>query len=358
MNEPKVTVVLSTFNQAPYIRQAMDSILMQKTNFFFDILAADDSSTDGTQEIILEYQKHYPDLIRTYFTPENIGDCKKFTNCIDLGLLHGEYLAHLEGDDYWLSDDRLQILADFLDTHPSYSRVSHRTLIVDENGNEKGYDMPLEKCERTFTIENFLAGEQYSSVDSMYRNYYRQAGKKYHAILLASKNLSDFQEMFITQDYGPVYVLADCLSAYRSRSKQGISNYNSVMSAEQRSADKITVVKAVESFYAGKYDLTPRILREQKKLFSNAVMIRDSSAFLRARSYSTEDDARIILPELLYRLLRARDRDGRSFLKANLTKKEMQTLRLAFLPYCVRRWINRGRNAAHEDQIRGYVVHS
>ncbi len=356
MENVKVTVVLSTFNQAPYIRQAIDSILMQKTCFPFEILAADDASSDGTQEIILEYEKQYPNLISHYFTPENLGDCKKFTNCIDLGLLHGEYLAHLEGDDYWLREDRLQILADFLDTHPEYSRVSHRTLIVDENGIEKGYDMPLEKSDRTFTIENFLAGEQYSDVDSMYRNYYRQAGTKYHGILLASKNLSDFQDMFITQDFGPVYILPDCLSAYRSRSAQGAFNYNSLMSAERRSVDKITVAKAVEAFYEGKYDLTPRIYREQKKLIRNAVRLRDQAALQRARAYVPASEMKRLLSELMYQIIRGRDRAGRDFLKENLTDQEKRALSIGFLPYCLRRWASRNRRDGAEETIRGYVV--
>ena len=351
-----MTVVLSTFNQATYIRQAIESVLMQKTNFSFEILVADDCSSDGTQGIILEYEKEYPDLIHHYFTPENLGDCKKFTNCIDKGLLRGDYLAHLEGDDYWIRDDRLQILADFLDSHPTYSRVSHRTLIVDENGLEKGYDMPLAMCNRTFTIKNFLAGEQYSSVDSMYRNYYRNAGCKYHELLLASRNLSDFQGMFITQEYGPVYILADCFSAYRSRTAQGEFNYNSLMSAERRSIDKINVVRAVETFYAGKYDLTPRIFREQKKLITNAVMLRDVSALTRARSYVTEGAMRKILTEQIYLLLRAHDREGRKFLKENLTNREKRMLSRDFLPYCVHRWTDHAKNRNKEDKVRGYIV--
>ena len=356
MKNIKVTVVLSTYNQAPYIAQAIESILMQKTNFVYEILASDDASSDGTREIILDYEKKYPSLISHYFTTENIGDCRKFTNCLDAGLLHGEYLAHLEGDDYWLREDRLQILADFLDSHPTYSRVSHRTLIVDEEGNEKGYDMPLDKCDRTFTIESFLAGEQYSSVDSMYRNYYREAGKKYHGILLSSKNLSDFQEMFITQDFGPVYVLSDCLSAYRSRSIQGESNYNSLMNAERRSIDKITVVKAVESFYQGKYDLTPRIFREQKKLITNAVRLQDQTVLQRARNYVSADAMKKILPELLYRVIREKKKGERDFLLKNITAQEKQSMYAGFVSYCLRYWLQRVRKKDAEEKIRGYVV--
>ena len=89
-NDIKVTVYLSTYNQQEYVAQALDSILMQKTSFPFEIIAADDCSTDDTQKIILDYQKRYPGMIETYFTNPNVGGCKKLTDCIDLGLFRGE----------------------------------------------------------------------------------------------------------------------------------------------------------------------------------------------------------------------------------------------------------------------------
>ena len=125
----KVTVYLSTYNQAEYVAQALDSILMQKTSFDFEVIAADDCSTDRTQEIILEYADRYPGKIIPYFTNPNVGGCRKLTDVIDAGLFRGEYLAYLEGDDYWLGEDRLQTLVDFLEAHPEYSRVSHKRLV-------------------------------------------------------------------------------------------------------------------------------------------------------------------------------------------------------------------------------------
>ena len=130
MENVKVTVWLSTYNQEPYVAQALDSILMQKTDFPFEIVAADDCSTDRTQEIILDYQKRYPGKIVTFFPEQNLGGCRKLTGCIDAGLFRGEYLSFLEGDDYWLGEDRLQTLVEFLETHPEYSRVAHRRKVA------------------------------------------------------------------------------------------------------------------------------------------------------------------------------------------------------------------------------------
>ena len=353
MENVKVTVILSTFNQAPYIAQAIDSVLMQKTNFAFEILVADDCSTDGTQDIILEYQKRYPNLIRTYFTPQNVGGCRKFIDCLEQGLLLGDYLAFLEGDDYWLRKDRLQLLADFLDAHPEYVRVSHRTMIVDENGNQKAFDLPLKECGRAFSIEDFLAGKQYSFVDSMYRNYYRDAGGRYYELILASRYMSDFQEMFITEDFGKVYILPDCLSAYRSRSKASESNYNSIMSEELRSVDFIQVARAVEAFYQGRYDLSPTIRNRQKRLVFGAVELRDKEMFGRSRAFISEKEMRAIAPEVLFRLLRRKDLAGAAFLKQCLTRQEKFGLFWRLISYAIH---CRTHNAADEEKLRGYLL--
>ena len=257
----KVTVYLSTYNQEAYVAQALDSILMQKTDFDFEIIAADDCSTDGTQAVIMDYVNRYPGKIIPFFTSPNVGGCKKLTDVIDAGLFRGEYLAWLEGDDYWLGEDRLQTLVDFLEGHPEYSRVSHKRLVIDENGKELGFDISDAVLNKPFTIEDFLAGRNYSDFGSVFRNYFQTAGQKYHPLLLSSRNVCDFQDMFITQDFGPVFVLDRCFGVYRSRSAAGHSNYNSITTAAFRCRENIRLAKAVEDFYRGKYDLSPLIRR-------------------------------------------------------------------------------------------------
>ena len=169
MENVKVTVYLSTYNQEPYVAQALDSILMQKTDFPFEVVAADDCSTDRTQEIILDYQKRFPDKIVTYFTPENVGGCRKLTNCIDLGLFRGDYLSYLEGDDYWLGEDRLQTLVDFLEAHPEYSRVAHRRKVINEKGEFLGLDTDKEILNRSFGLNELMLGYSYSDFGSVFR---------------------------------------------------------------------------------------------------------------------------------------------------------------------------------------------
>src|SRR5687767_5513291 len=94
---PKVSVDMITYNHAPYIAQALDSVLMQKVSFDYEIVIGDDCSTDGTTEILRDYQRRYPDRFKPVLREKNIGASKNATDV--LRRLTGEYVACLEGDD-------------------------------------------------------------------------------------------------------------------------------------------------------------------------------------------------------------------------------------------------------------------
>ena len=343
-DQPKLTVWFSTYNQAPYVAQALDSILMQKTDFPFEIVAADDCSTDDTQRTILEYRDRFPDRIVPYFTNPNVGGCRKLCGCIDAGLFRGDYLTFLEGDDYWLGEDRLQTLVDFLEAHPEYSRVSHRRKVIDENERDRGYDIPESVLGKPFTVEDFLAGKNYSDFGSVFRNYFREAGNKYHPLLQASRNVCDFQDMFITQDFGPVYVMDRVFGVYRSRSVAGATNYNSTVSQAARCRENIRLARAVEEFYGGKYDLSPMILHNQKRLLSEAVAAKSPELLEAARKDVPTETVRKIAPELLYLARRGGRTEEIRFLKEQLLPAERQGLTAAFAAYAARRvwWKLRG----------------
>ena len=352
----KVTVYLSTYNQEEYVAQALDSILMQKTTFDFEIIAADDCSTDGTQAIILDYQRRFPGKIVTYFTSPNVGGCKKLTDCIDAGLFRGEYLAWLEGDDYWLGEDRLQTLVDFLEANPEYSRVSHQRKIIDENGTLIGMDVPEEILNKPFTIEDFLAGRDYSDFASVFRNYFTEAGSRYHSLLQSSRNVCDFQDMFITQDFGPVYVMDHCFAAYRYRSVAGASNYNSITTSRTRCIDHIRICRAVENFYAGRYDLTPCIERYQQRLLHDAIFNRSPELFKESQMYIHSDTISQLAAREMYLSLRGKRIDECRFLLTQLQDIECKGFLRFLLGYTVQRFIRRLRGSHPNPTLRGYLV--
>ena len=127
--KPVVSVVCITYNQAQYIRQTLDSILCQVTDFSYELIVGDDRSTDGTTEIIAEYAARYPNIVAV-LRPENIGVNK---NLADLtARASGEYLAICEGDDYWIDSDKLQRQYDFMERRPEYTLCFHPVKVVYE----------------------------------------------------------------------------------------------------------------------------------------------------------------------------------------------------------------------------------
>ena len=132
-----VTVVIIVYNHEEFLCSTLESVLSQKTNFDFEILVADDASTDSSAKIIKQYVKSYPEQIRAIYHPSNIGAQK---NIIDSYLKSkGRYIAHLDGDDLMLPN-KLQKQIDFFRSHENCSLVHHKMRVFDSaTGNTIRY---------------------------------------------------------------------------------------------------------------------------------------------------------------------------------------------------------------------------
>jgi len=131
---PKVSVCITTYNHENYIRQALDSVLGQQTNFDFEILVGEDDSTDRTREIVIAYQNEHPDTISLFLNDRaNVIyiDGKPTGRWNTLNLISaatGQYVAMLEGDDYWLDPAKLQSQVDFLEANPCCTICFHNAI--------------------------------------------------------------------------------------------------------------------------------------------------------------------------------------------------------------------------------------
>lgn len=121
MEAPILSVCLITYNQAGYIRKAIDSILMQKVNVTWEIIIADDHSSDGTREIIKEYLEKYKHLIRVILQDTNVGAVKNWTDLMRAS--QAKYIAYLEGDDYWTDPLKLNMEIVFLEANPDHALI-------------------------------------------------------------------------------------------------------------------------------------------------------------------------------------------------------------------------------------------
>lgn len=139
---PVVSVALMAYNHAPYIQQALESVLSQETDFPVELVISDDFSTDETREIIQGYQSRYPERIALVLADENLG-CRMppgapspTCNVAILRACRGKYTAMLEGDDYWTDSQKLQRQVDYLNAHPGTAACFTDCRIVDGNGQE------------------------------------------------------------------------------------------------------------------------------------------------------------------------------------------------------------------------------
>jgi len=117
-----------TYNHENYIADAIDSFLMQQTNFDFEILVGEDCSKDNTKGIVEKYMKEYPGKIRLITSEHNVGAKKNFLRLIENSI--GKYIAICEGDDFWIDKYKLQKQVDYMESHPECSLCFHGAKVV------------------------------------------------------------------------------------------------------------------------------------------------------------------------------------------------------------------------------------
>lgn len=140
MKKPLLSVCLITYNHAEYIREAIDSILMQQTDFAWQLIIADDYSTDGTREILAEYKEKYPERISLLLQKRNVGPEKNWLEL--MAQPKTTYVLYTEGDDYITDASKFQKQVDFLEANKEYSLCFHPVKITYEDGSNPDEQYP------------------------------------------------------------------------------------------------------------------------------------------------------------------------------------------------------------------------
>ena len=217
----KVSICCITYNHAPFIKQALDSFLMQKTNFPFEVIVHDDASTDGTADIIREYQKKYPQIIKAILQTEN--QWSKGINIEERFLwpkISGQYVALNEGDDYWTDENKLQRQVDFLDANPDFTICFHPVKVIWEDNSQPNSIFPSNRFRFNKTIldindllkHNFI---QTNSVVYRWQFYGNNAEK----IIIPEGILpTDYFLHLLHAKRGKIGFLPDVMAVYRKHS--------------------------------------------------------------------------------------------------------------------------------------------
>lgn len=166
MENALVDVNVAVYNHAPYLRQTLDSILQQRTDFNFRILVGDDCSVDGSTQIVKEYERNYPEKIEAVYQPVNLGlNGLERNGVILLKRSTAKYIALCDGDDYWVDSLKLQKQVRLLEANPD--AVGCSTNVYEEINGEK---MEIHAKHDTVNFEILATGNPLYTCTVLYRN--------------------------------------------------------------------------------------------------------------------------------------------------------------------------------------------
>ena len=205
----KVSVLMMTYNHEKFIAQALDSILMQEVNFEYEIIIGEDCSQDNTREILLKYQKEYPDKIRLLLHEKNIGAAANQIACMKA--CTGKYIAMLEGDDYWTDQHKLQIQVDFLDNNPSYTFCFHPISIMYPDGRMMHQCRKDYQDKEIYTFDNYINGSYNHTSSLLIINDQSAFIPIYEGIIPARDNAIQL----LLAEKGDAYYIDKIMSCYR-----------------------------------------------------------------------------------------------------------------------------------------------
>ena len=166
---PKVSVCMTAYNHENYITESLNSILTQEVHFPYEIVLGEDCSTDKTREIALDFQKQHPDKVRLILPGENLGLYGNRLGVQTLKACRGQYLALLNGDDYWTSPYKLQKQVNFLDKNPDFSVCFHNVRVFDDEGREEPWESNGPNQKRISTLEDLWQGNFIYTCSAMVR---------------------------------------------------------------------------------------------------------------------------------------------------------------------------------------------
>ena len=207
---PRMSVLLVTYNHAKFVAQALDSILMQRTDFEFEIIAVDDCSTDDTLAILRRYEGQHSRL-RVLAAETNLGISRNYQR--GFAACRGEFVAVLEGDDYWISPRKLQIMSDFLKRNPVCSFCFHRVIRYDPHPEKAALYPPQWTAEQLLTVSELASGNFIGGFSTCVYRREIIVGLKPELWEL------DIREWFfniVVAEYGPIGYVPEILSVYRA----------------------------------------------------------------------------------------------------------------------------------------------
>lgn len=229
---PTVSVAVITYNMQQYLPQLLDSILMQKTNFSYEVVVDDDHSPDQSRSILLDYQRRFPDRIILSLRDQNVGGSRNM-----YGVLRqccGKYIAILEGDDWWDCADKLQYQYDFMEAHPEYVGMYCNSWVETSltemvHHPRRNITEPMIFAYKNYMNYHFFDRLPNSTDTAFFRNIFRNAPERELDVFYKAHNMVWDQSLaLILYGKGSVFVDPRIVSHHRSIVAAGGTNYQSL----------------------------------------------------------------------------------------------------------------------------------
>lgn len=269
-----VSVIVPTYNHERFIRQALDSIFEQEIPWNMEVLIGDDCSEDGTQEILEEYRKKYPKIVKLFLHKKHVGATK---NAFELlSCARGKYLATLEGDDYWCSRKKLRIQIEFLEKNPEYIGCTHYFFIVNEKNENQKKKLSWIKQKDEFALEDYdgisLPGQPSTFVR---RNIFLERKHDYSICYKAHDLIADRILMLIFLCQGKFYCFREFFGAYRICSNKDGQNATTQVYRKRHShiEDDFRMLFAMEEYAGKEFGIAVHFTEKKRALFLDMLIV-------------------------------------------------------------------------------------
>jgi glycosyltransferase involved in cell wall biosynthesis len=254
----KLSVCLITYNHEKYIAHALESVLAQKTDFRFEVVVGEDCSTDRTGAIVSEYARRYPDVVRVLAAPSNLGLKGKRNFLRTLAACTGEYVALLEGDDYWTDPDKLRRQVALLEAHPGAPFCFHPAR--HEDGKGRVLATFPEPREGAFTPDDLLRQNFVPTCSSVFRRALFSGFPEW----VPEDVSGDWLVHLLLALHGPFLMHPNTMAAYRVH---GTGAWSSLGVIDQLNG-VVRMIRLLRAHYPKRYRplLTERLARQQFEL--------------------------------------------------------------------------------------------